>query len=209
MQDQYDTIDFTDNEIRILDNFPKMKRLSSILMSNNYLFRIGATIGVNLPNITTVVLNNNRLTNLSEIDHLATLEKLELLSLLDNPITEKLHYRLYCIHKIPTLKMLDFQKVKVQEREAAKALFSTVEGADMVSSVSEEAKQLDAQKEASENGNKAQLTAEQKAEISRAIEAASTKEEMDLIERQLRVRIICIVESVMCYSYVRMAMLSY
>ena len=110
-QDQYDTIDFTDNEIRILDNFPKMKRLSTLLMSNNYLFRIGSTLGDNLASITTLVLNNNRLSSLSEIDHLATLSKLELLSLTDNPVTEKEHYRLYVIFKIPSLKMLDFQKV--------------------------------------------------------------------------------------------------
>lgn len=76
-------------------------------------------------------------------------------------------------------------QVKQKEREAAKALFSTEEGADMLSTVSEEGKQMDAQ--AQQNGAKAQLSAEQKAEISRAIEAASTKEEMDLIERQLRV----------------------
>ena len=80
-------------------------------MSNNYLFRIGSTLGSNLANITTLVLNNNRLASLAEIDHLATLTKLELLSLIDNPITEKPHYRLYAIHKIPSLKMLDFQKV--------------------------------------------------------------------------------------------------
>jgi U2 small nuclear ribonucleoprotein A' len=110
-QDQYDTIDFTDNEIRILDNFPKMKRLSTILMSNNYLFRIGSALGTSLTNITTLVLSNNRLASLSEIDHLATCLKLELLSLVDNPVTEKEHYRLYTIHKIPSLKMLDFQKV--------------------------------------------------------------------------------------------------
>lgn len=186
VQDQYDTIDFTDNEIRILDNFPKMKRLSSILMSNNYLFRIGTNLGSNIENLTTLVLNNNRLASLSEIDHLATLSKLELLSLLDNPVTEKLHYRLYTIFKIPSLKMLDFQKVKQQEREAAKALFATEEGVDILSNVSEEGRHMEAQKDAAENGNKNQLTAEQKAEISRAIESASTKEEMDLIERQLR-----------------------
>lgn len=53
-----------------------------------------------------------RLATLSEIDHLASFTKLELLSLVDNPVTDKLHYRLYAIYKIPSLKMLDFQKVQ-------------------------------------------------------------------------------------------------
>jgi hypothetical protein len=84
--------------------------------------------------------------------------------------------------------VLYYLQVKQLERDAAKALFTTEEGVDILSYVSEEGKHMDAQKVASENGNKNQLTAEQKAEISRAIESASTKEEMDLIERQLRVR---------------------
>lgn len=186
IQDQFDVIDFTDNEIRILDNFPKMKRLSTILMSNNYVFRIGSTLGANISNITTLVLSNNRIATLSEIDHLASLVKLELLSLLDNPVTEREHYRLYVIHKIPTLKMLDFQKVKQQERDAAAALFATEAGAGILLDVSEEGKHITAQKEAAENGHKNQLTEAQKDEISQAIEKATTKEEMDLIERQLR-----------------------
>jgi len=187
IQDQFDVIDFTDNEIRIVDNFPRMKRLSTLLMSNNYVFRIGSSLGSNLSNITTLVLNNNRIANLSEIDHLATLTKLELLSLQDNPVTEREHYRLYVIHKIPSLKMLDFQKVKQHERASAKALFITSEGIGYIAGVTEEGRHINAQKEAAEsNGNKNQLTPEQKAEISRAIEMATTKEEMDLIEKQLR-----------------------
>lgn len=186
IQDQFDLIDFTDNEIRTLDNFPKSTRLSSILISNNYVFRIGSSLGTTLPNLTTLVLNNNRIANLSEIDNLAGLKKLEVLSLMENPVTEKEHYRFYVIHKIPSLKLLDFKKVKKTEKEAAKLLFSTEQGAGILSDVTEEGKQISAQRAAKENGTVRQYTAEQKAEISRAIEAANTKEQMDLIEHQLR-----------------------
>ena len=41
------------------------------------------------------------------------------------------HYRLYTIHKIPTLKILDFQKVKQSERERAQRLVSSAAGAAM------------------------------------------------------------------------------
>lgn len=41
------------------------------------------------------------------------------------------HYRLYTIHKIPTLKILDFQKVKQSERERANRLASSAAGAAM------------------------------------------------------------------------------
>ena len=35
LYDQFDTIDFCDNDIRKLDGFPVMKRLKSILLNNN------------------------------------------------------------------------------------------------------------------------------------------------------------------------------
>jgi len=41
------------------------------------------------------------------------------------------HYRLYTIHKIPTLKVLDFQKVKQAERERAGKLAASAAGAAM------------------------------------------------------------------------------
>jgi hypothetical protein len=34
-QNQYDVIDFTDNDLRKLDNFPLLPRLKGLLLSNN------------------------------------------------------------------------------------------------------------------------------------------------------------------------------
>ncbi len=51
---------------------------------------------------------------LGDIHPLSTLPKLKMLSLLHSPVTHKQHYRKYVIFKIPTLKVLDFKKVKVQ-----------------------------------------------------------------------------------------------
>lgn len=51
--------------------------------------------------------------------------------LLNNISSGRQHYRLYTIHKIPTLKILDFQKVKQSERERANRLASSAAGAAM------------------------------------------------------------------------------
>jgi U2 small nuclear ribonucleoprotein A' len=67
-----------------------------------------------LPKLHTLVLTNNRLTNLAEIDPLASLPKLQYLSLLDNTVTKQPDYRLYVIHKLKHLRLLDFKKVKQQ-----------------------------------------------------------------------------------------------
>jgi len=34
-QDQFDTVDFSDNDIRKLDGFPLLKRLKTLLLNNN------------------------------------------------------------------------------------------------------------------------------------------------------------------------------
>lgn len=44
-QDQFDTIDLTDNEIVKVENFPHMSRLGTLLMNNNRVTRINANIG--------------------------------------------------------------------------------------------------------------------------------------------------------------------
>lgn len=72
-----------------------------------------------LPKLHTLVLTNNRLVNLVEIDPLTSLPKLQFLSLLDNSITKKPNYRLYVIHKLKSLRVLDFKKVKNKVRNEA------------------------------------------------------------------------------------------
>ena len=82
-----------------------------------------------IPKLETLVLTGNRLTNLADVDNLAPLSKLVRLSLLDNPVSKKENYRLYVIHKLPALKLLDFSKVKQAERDAAAELYGGEAGA--------------------------------------------------------------------------------
>ncbi|XP_022774789.1 U2 small nuclear ribonucleoprotein A' [Durio zibethinus] len=126
-EDQFDTIDLSDNEIVKLDNFPYLNRLGSLLINNNRITRINPNLGEFLPKLHTLVLTNNRLVNLVEIDPLSSLPKLQFLSLLDNNITKKPNYRLYVIHKLKSLRVLDFKKVKAKERLEAENLFASKE----------------------------------------------------------------------------------
>ncbi|KAG8058561.1 hypothetical protein GUJ93_ZPchr0002g23882 [Zizania palustris] len=126
-EDQFDTIDLSDNEIVKLENFPYMNRLGTLLINNNRVTRINPNLGEFLPKLHTLVLTNNRLTNLAEIDPLVSLPKLQFLSLLDNTVTKQPDYRLYVIHKLKHLRLLDFKKVKQQERIAAAQKFHSKE----------------------------------------------------------------------------------
>ena len=85
-------------------------------------------IAGNLPKLETLVLTNNRLQHLKELEPLTSLSKLKFLCLLENPVTKRSNYRLFCVHTLPTLKVLDFKKISAKEREEATALFGGASG---------------------------------------------------------------------------------
>mmetsp|Transcript_24003 Transcript_24003/g.42860 ORF Transcript_24003/g.42860 Transcript_24003/m.42860 type:complete len:274 (-) Transcript_24003:127-948(-) len=126
-ENQFDSIDLSDNAIVKLEGFPKLFRLKQVILNNNRIIRIGKNLEDTVPNLENLVIANNRLSNLKDLDPLAGLSKLTILSLLGNPVVNKAKYRLYVISKIPSLKILDFKKVKLQERLAAKKMFASAD----------------------------------------------------------------------------------
>eukprot|EP01120_Amphizonella_sp_Union-15-10_P010511 TRINITY_DN4214_c0_g2_i1.p1 TRINITY_DN4214_c0_g2~~TRINITY_DN4214_c0_g2_i1.p1 ORF type:complete len:240 (+),score=39.73 TRINITY_DN4214_c0_g2_i1:138-857(+) len=138
-EDQNDVIDLSDNEITKLENFPLLKRLASLFLNNNKICKIEDHLEKVLPFLETLVLTNNKIVNLSDLDPLSNFKSLSFLSLVNNPVTRKPHYRLYLIHKIPSLRVLDFNKVKMQEREASKKLFSGEEGTKLKDQIAKSA----------------------------------------------------------------------
>ncbi len=158
MQDQFNSIDLTDNEIKKLDNFPSMKRIESLFFANNHIAKISSSVGKQLPNLENLVLTNNRIVHLNELKHLVKCTNLKHLSCLDNPISMHTHYRLYVIYYLssgvdvkknakkpvgkdsaeivlPNLKTLDFRKITAKEREAAKELFTSEVGRELLEQI--------------------------------------------------------------------------
>ncbi|XP_034052501.1 U2 small nuclear ribonucleoprotein A' [Gymnodraco acuticeps] len=138
--DQFDTVDFSDNEVRKLDGFPLLKRLKTLLVNNNRICRIGDNLEQSLPSLTELVLTNNNIQELGDLDPLASVRTLTLLSLLRNPVTNKKHYRLYVINKIPQIRVLDFQKVKLKERQEAEKMFKGKRGAQLAKDIAKRTK---------------------------------------------------------------------
>ncbi|KAG0501609.1 hypothetical protein HPP92_001681 [Vanilla planifolia] len=191
-EDQFDTIDLSDNEIVKLENFPYLNRLGTLLINNNRITRINPEIGEFLPKLHTLILTNNRLVNLVEIDPLASLPKLQTLSLLDNNITKKPNYRLYVIFRLKKLRLLDFRKIKQKERIEAESLFASKEA-------EEEAKMIPAKTftpgevvDVSDASKEVQIpkvvapTPEQIIAIKAAIVNSQTLEEVARLEQALR-----------------------
>jgi Leucine-rich repeat (LRR) protein len=135
-QDQFNSIDLSDNEIQKLENFPLLPKLKMLLLSNNRVARIAPGLGEHIPNIDTLILSNNKIESLSELDNLESFKKLKMLSLLGNPVTQKPNYRLHLIAKLPGLKVIDFRKVKPREKAEARQVFGVgKKGAQVTTSI--------------------------------------------------------------------------
>lgn len=122
-----DAIDFTDNDIQVLGNFPVISRLRTLLLARNRVSSIQPALADSIPNLTNLVLSSNNIAELADVDTLGRFPRLTHLVLADNPITKKEHYRYWVIWRCPSVRFLDYAKVKDAEREKGRELFGTVE----------------------------------------------------------------------------------
>lgn len=181
-----------------------MSRLKNLLCSSNRIAKIDPELYLYIPNLQVLVLNNNQIQELGDLEPLASSTQLSYLSLLDNPVTMKKHYRLYLIHKIPSLRVLDFKKIKEKERQEAEKLFSGTKGKALVKELSQvKAKTFEPGQDlpsglmdgsvnvpADANGKKklttTGLTQEETAKIREAIKNAKTMDEITRLEAILK-----------------------
>jgi U2 small nuclear ribonucleoprotein A' len=112
-RDRHDTLDLSDNELRKLENFPTMKRLTTLLLANN-LIRYIEPLHTKLPYLHTLILTNNLIEDIQDSQCLQECAKLRTLSLIGNPVVSKMNYRLAMIKCCPQLTVLDFQKITEQ-----------------------------------------------------------------------------------------------
>lgn len=123
---QHDAIDFTDNELTTLSNFPLSPRLNTLLCARNRIQTVDKKIADEIPNLTTLMLANNNVRELADIEGVTRCRRLTHLVLLENPVTRKEHYRSYMIWSIPSLRFLDYRRIRDVERNEAKELFGTI-----------------------------------------------------------------------------------
>ncbi|XP_003741911.1 U2 small nuclear ribonucleoprotein A' [Galendromus occidentalis] len=188
--DQFDTIDFSDNDIRKLEGFPYLKRIKSLLLNNNRISRIADNLEEQLPSLETLILTNNNVGNLGDLDALSTVKTLRFLSVLKNPVALKKHYRLYVIFRVPQLRILDFKRIKMAEREEAKKVFKGKKGEALAKEIGqksapEKVKTFTPGEPAKLENTFAMTTDDQKA-LKNALAKATTLEEVERLTQLLK-----------------------
>ncbi|KAF2148996.1 small nuclear ribonucleoprotein U2, A [Myriangium duriaei CBS 260.36] len=121
-----DALDLTDNALTSLSNFPLFPRITSLYCARNRISHISPSLGKSLPKLSTLVLTENSLSDLSDLAPLRSCAKLVYLTVLENPVAAKEHYRLWIIFLLPSVRHLDFIRVRDAERTASRELFGTL-----------------------------------------------------------------------------------
>ncbi|EPS40205.1 hypothetical protein H072_5959 [Dactylellina haptotyla CBS 200.50] len=185
-----DAIDFTDNDIQQLGNFPLSPRLKTLLLARNRITSIQATLATSVPNLYCIALQNNNLSELVDLEPLSRLSKLVHLVLAENPVTRKEDYRLFVIWTCPTVRYLDFERVKDAERKEAEKLFGTLEDptptAAKILGVKSRHFDVSSTDLRGDKNFKTSYTQSEKQRIQDMIRNAKSLEEVARLEKQLR-----------------------
>lgn len=194
-KDAFEVIDLTDNELIEISNFPLLKNLKVLLMANNNITGISdEKLPNNLPHLQTISLINNNISQFLDIKILSHVRRLTDLALIGNPIRDQTNYRYFMIWLIPSLKVLDFSKIKQKEVLKARELFgeSLDNPNELASSFlaelldGEEAKEVVPKDDRNLQAVGKKLTDEDKTKLLLELESASSIEDIERIETVLR-----------------------
>ncbi|OTA58310.1 L domain-like protein [Hypoxylon sp. EC38] len=191
-----DAIDFVDNDIQILGNFPLSPRIRTLLLQRNRISSIQPTLANSIPNLTNLQLESNNLTELADLDPLGSFPRLTHLVLRDNPVTKKEHYRYWVLWRCPAVRFLDFEKVKLAERQQAATLFGSAEEPTELASKIMGIKSKAFDSSLSSNGgpsgalptrmSRIKLTEKEKKRLQDMIKKATSLDEITRLEAMLR-----------------------
>lgn len=185
--DAFAVVDLTNNVLEEVSGLPTWGSLETVLLANNNISAIGDVSGVTLHSL---LLAQNSLVWLKQLVNLRSLGEIHTLLLLGNPVCKEHHYRQFLVWLLPSLKVLDCEKVKQNERKDAIELFgesfdtataaamALIHGGDDIVPVEKETREM--------KTTVSRLTKEEKEKLVAQLASAQTMEEMDLIQEKLR-----------------------
>jgi Leucine-rich repeat (LRR) protein len=93
------------------------ERILWIDLSFNKLSKISEELQTAFPNVTTLYLQANQISRLSEIKKLGMFKNLKSLTLFGNPVEGNKHYRNMVLYSCPNLHILDFCPITPSQRK--------------------------------------------------------------------------------------------
>ncbi|XP_051791510.1 leucine-rich repeat-containing protein 72 [Erpetoichthys calabaricus] len=112
------------NKIRDVSGLKHNHGITELYLHDNQLTSVTGALN-HLKSLQVLMLHNNQLTKLEKtISELKGMQFLKTLSLFLNPLAQESPYRLYVIHHLPLLKMLDKKEIKQEEKDAAFSKYS-------------------------------------------------------------------------------------
>jgi len=96
--------------------------------------------------------------------------------------TGRQHYRLYAIHHIPTLRVLDFERITKSERDRAERLAKSAAGAALEKDVQQEKTFVPGEGKSAEESFATSFTPAQKEQIRQMVANAKSPAEIEEIE---------------------------
>ncbi|KAH8681523.1 leucine-rich repeat-domain-containing protein [Xylariales sp. PMI_506] len=188
-----DAIDLVDNDIQFLGNFPLSPRIRTLLLARNRISSIQPTLVNSIPMLTNLQLESNDLKELADLDALGAFPRLTHLVLKDNPVTKKEHYRYWVLWRCQAVRFLDYEKVKLAERQRATELFGTPEEpTDLASTIMGiKSKTFDVSQSNGSGGlpsrlSRIKLTEKEKKRLKDMIKNATSLEEITRLETMIR-----------------------
>lgn len=182
-EDLYESIDFCDNQILKLENFPILKRLTAILISGNKIIKVAPGLGKSLPNLRVLLLENNQIKTMNDLEALSELGgSLTHLSIANNPIEDEVsNLRPLLFALLPKLSLLDFCKISPADKITGKKLRDRLLAGESLASLVIP-KSAVAPVVLKKSSGKVKLTSSQKKSLLVRIDAAKTVEEMEMLE---------------------------
>lgn len=180
-------IDLTNNDLVEAGGIPDWEVLETVLLANNNISVIGDLSAVSL---RSLLLAHNNISTLKLLVSLRLVKSLHTLLLVGNPVCSEHHYRQFLIWLLPSLQILDCEKVKASERKSANELFgesfetataaavALINGGEEAKPVAKESRMI--------NNTVSKLTSEEKADLIEQLKNAQTMEEMDRIQGLLK-----------------------
>ena len=108
------------NRIRKLENLDENIRIKELYLQHNQISSLDDSSLQFFTFLQILNLQSNQISNLSAVlRSLSRCRFLRQLNLSKNPVSQESHYRLHVIASIPSLRVLDNQKVTKEERAAA------------------------------------------------------------------------------------------